>query len=91
MGRSQPASDPDLRTNLERLTAAGVTFRYLARDVSDAASVCAAVQETETAPGAVTAVLHAAGANVPRLIGALDAQALDRTFRCPVSRMFSPQ
>jgi enediyne polyketide synthase len=85
LGRSQTPNDPDLRANLERLAAAGVTFRYFAADVTDAASVGAAVQETETALGPVTAVLHAAGTNVPRLIGALDADEMARTFRPKMS------
>jgi enediyne polyketide synthase len=80
MGRSNPDSDPDLTANLKRLYAAGVAFRYYSGDVSDAESVRRCVQQAEAELGPVTAVMHAAGVNVPRLIGALDAEALDRTL-----------
>jgi enediyne polyketide synthase len=80
VGRSHPETDSDLKANLERLAALGVTFRYISADVSDPESVRAAVQQAESALGTITAVLHGAAANVPQLIGALDAQAFTRTL-----------
>src|SRR5215471_21732826 len=61
--------------------ASGITFRYLQADVSDAESVRRSVQQAEAELGSVTLVLHAAGINVPQLIGALDAEAFYRTLR----------
>jgi enediyne polyketide synthase len=80
MGRSQPAMDPELSANLDRLTAAGITFRYLAADVTDAEQVRLAVRKTEADLGPITAILHGAGANVPRLLTSLDEPALLRTL-----------
>ncbi|MCA1481866.1 SDR family NAD(P)-dependent oxidoreductase, partial [Bradyrhizobium sp. NBAIM08] len=39
MGRSQPDRDTELAANLERIRAAGIQYRYLAADVTDAAAV----------------------------------------------------
>ncbi|UFP96312.1 type I polyketide synthase [Gloeobacter morelensis] len=80
LGRSHPASDPELATNLERFAAAGVRYRYCACDVLDGDSVRSAVREAEAQLGAVTALLHSAGRNVPRLIAGLDAESFERTL-----------
>lgn len=79
-GRAQPASDPELAANLARMATAGVTFRYWAVDVTDAAAVHAAVREVEQTLGPVTAILHGAGTNVPQLLSTLNAPALRRTL-----------
>jgi enediyne polyketide synthase len=80
VGRSQPEADADLKANLDRLAAHGVTSRYFAADVSDSESIRAAVEQAEEALGPITAVLHGAASNVPQLITALDAEAFDRTL-----------
>jgi enediyne polyketide synthase len=80
VGRSHPETDLDLKANLERLAALGVTFRYISADVSDSESIRTAIQQAEAALGPITAVLHGAAANVPQLIGALDAEAFTRTL-----------
>jgi enediyne polyketide synthase len=80
LGRSQPTSDAELAANLERIRAAGVRCRYFAADVTDADAVCAAVAEAEREFGAVTAFLHAAGTNVPQLIGSLEETAFCQTL-----------
>ncbi|HLY22013.1 MAG TPA: type I polyketide synthase [bacterium] len=71
LGRSDPITEPELAANLERLRAAGVPFRYLAADITDADAVRAAVREAEGTLGPITAVLHAAGTNVPQLLATL--------------------
>ena len=80
LGRSRPDADPGLAANLDRMAAAGVRFRYAAVDVTDADAVRSAVLEAESDLGTVTAVLHAAGVNVPCLIGSLDEAAFLRTL-----------
>lgn len=80
MGRSSPDTDPDLRANLERLHATGIVFRYYRADVSVAEFVRGCVRQVEAELGPITAVLHAAGVNIPQLIGALDAEAMDRAL-----------
>jgi enediyne polyketide synthase len=80
LGRSEPAADAELAANLERMTAAGVEFRYFSADVTDAQAVGAAVGQVEKTLGPVTAILHGAGTNVPRLLNSLDETAFRHTL-----------
>jgi enediyne polyketide synthase len=80
LGRSRPKTDHDLAGNLERMTASGVVFRYVPADVADPDAVRAAVAEVEAALGPITAVVHGAGVNVPRLLGSLDEAGFLRTL-----------
>lgn len=80
LGRSNPAGDAELAANLERMAAAGLRCHYCAADVTDAEAVRRALGEAERVAGRITGFLHAAGANVPRLIGALDEAAFARTW-----------
>lgn len=80
LGRSRPDDDAELATNLERFAAAGINFKYIAADVTDADSVRAAIREVDKNLGPITAVLHGAGANVPQLLGSLDETAFLRTL-----------
>ena len=73
MGRSRPMADSELVSNLARLVAAGVTFRYVVADVTDADEVRASLRLAESELGSVTGILHGAGVNVPRLLSTLDA------------------
>ena len=79
MGRSDPAVDQELAENLARFKAAGVGCAYVRADVTDAEVVRLAVAEGEQKLGPVTAFLHGAGTNTPRLIGTLDEAAFRRT------------
>ena len=80
LGRSHVADDRDLTANLERMAASGVEFRYLAADVTDADAVRGAVKAAESALGPITAVVHGAGVNVPRLLHSLDDSAFVQTL-----------
>ncbi|HEX5757554.1 MAG TPA: SDR family NAD(P)-dependent oxidoreductase, partial [Thermoanaerobaculia bacterium] len=80
LGRSRPEADVELAHNLERMAAAGVTALYLPVDVTDAALVRAAVARATGELGPITAVLHGAGANAPRLLAGMDEEAFRRTF-----------
>ncbi|MFG2005956.1 SDR family NAD(P)-dependent oxidoreductase [Spirillospora sp. NPDC048911] len=80
LGRSAPDGDAELTANLERMAAAGVTARYLRADVTDAAQVIAAVTAAEAEFGPVTAVLHGAGGNVPKLLEELTDEDYARTI-----------
>jgi len=79
LGRSRPAADRVLAANLERMKAAGLTVRYLAADVTGAAAG-AAVREIEESLGPITAILHGAGVNTPRLLVTLDESAFRATL-----------
>lgn len=80
LGRSRPEDDSELSANLERIESAGVVFRYYAADVTDADAVLAAVASAESELGGVTAVLHGAGVNTPRLLDTLDEETFLRTL-----------
>lgn len=80
LGRSRPEGDAELSANLERMAATGVRCRYFAADVTDAAAVRQALSLAQKEFGAITAILHGAGSNVPRLISALDERSFRRTL-----------
>lgn len=71
LGRSQPTDDNVLAENLSRFEAAGVDFRYVSVDVTEAQAVQQAVREIEMHLGPVTALLHGAGMNTPKLISSM--------------------
>ena len=79
LGRSDPETDPVLKTNLARFAAAGVKCCYVRGDVTEAESVRVAVVQAEAALGPVTALLHGAGTNTPQLLGALEEAAFRQT------------
>jgi enediyne polyketide synthase len=80
LGRSDPAADAELAANLERMRAAGVTYRYARADVTSASEVQAGVEEIREALGPVTAVLYGAGLNRPAPLASLDEAAFGRTL-----------
>ncbi|WP_153535875.1 type I polyketide synthase [Actinomadura macrotermitis] len=80
LGRSDPAGDAELTANLKRMADAGVTAKYLRADVTDAARVAEAVAEAQAELGPVTAVLHGAGGNVPKLLEELTDDDYARTI-----------
>jgi enediyne polyketide synthase len=79
-GLSQAAADDEIVSNLERMKAAGVDFRYYSVDVTDAAATSEAICKVEADLGPVTAILHGAARNVPRLIENLNSQAFAETL-----------
>jgi enediyne polyketide synthase len=80
LGRSEPDADAELRANLQRFDAAGIRWRYFSADVTDLESTRLAIVRAQSELGPVTALLHGAGANVPRLISALDEAACRQTL-----------
>ncbi len=79
-GLSQPTADDEIVSNLERMKAAGIDFRYYSVDVTDAAATREAVREVEKDIGPVTAILHGAARNVPCLIENLNSEAFSETL-----------
>jgi enediyne polyketide synthase len=80
IGRSRPDLDAGLAANLRRLELAKVSFRYLSADVADSGEVAGAVREAERMVGPITAIIHGAGTNVPRLLADLDETAFLTTL-----------
>jgi enediyne polyketide synthase len=79
-GLSQPAADGEIVSNLKRMKAADVNFRYYSVDVTDAAATRDAIRKVESDLGPVTAILHGAARNVPCLIENLDSPAFSATL-----------
>ncbi|WP_249267845.1 SDR family NAD(P)-dependent oxidoreductase [Microcystis aeruginosa] len=72
LGRSKPENDAELSNNLARMQALGIQVQYLSVDVTDAQAVRTAVSHIEADLGTITAILHGAGVNTPKLIKTLD-------------------
>ncbi|CCE23292.1 type I polyketide synthase [Methylotuvimicrobium alcaliphilum] len=85
LGRALPENDTVLDENLMRFSEADIAFRYYAADVGDADSIHNAVKQAESEFGAITAILHGAGVNEPRLIHDLDIEILKRTLSPKIS------
>jgi enediyne polyketide synthase len=85
IGRSDPKSETILAENLARMAAEGVRLDYFRADVCDAKAVCAAVAEIERTMGRITAILHGAGVNTPKLISALTEEDFRQTLRPKVT------
>ncbi len=79
-GLSQSAADDEIVSNLERMKAAGIEFRYYSVDVTDAAATRETIREVERDLGPVTAILHGAARNVPCLIENLNSEAFSETL-----------
>ena len=72
LGRSRPEKDSVLSSQLDKLANIGVRAKYVVADVTDADAVRAAVSQAEAAFGPVTAIIHGAGRNQPKLLRELD-------------------
>lgn len=79
-GLSASAPGGEIAANLERMRAAGVEARYWPVDVADAGAVRSAVREVEAELGPVTAIIHGAARNAPRLIADLDEETFLKTL-----------
>ncbi|HVF23216.1 MAG TPA: type I polyketide synthase, partial [Pyrinomonadaceae bacterium] len=79
-GLSQPTADDEIVSNLERMRAAGIDFRYYSVDVTDAAATRDTIHEVDKDLGRVTAILHGAARNVPCLIENLNTKSFSETL-----------
>jgi enediyne polyketide synthase len=80
LGRSRPEDDPQVTAHLQKLAGQGVRAQYFSTDVTDAPAVRSAVSVAEASFGRVTAIIHGAGHNHPKLLRDLDRGALLRTL-----------
>jgi enediyne polyketide synthase len=78
LGRSDPASDDELKQNLFRMAEAGVRFSYFGADVTDLSAVRNAVQKIQLELGPITAILHGAGANNPKRLEEITSADLNQ-------------
>lgn len=80
IGRSHPDSDPELSSNLERFKSAGIVFKYISADITNADQIRAVLEELQEEWGAVTGMLHGAARNEPRLLNNLDRESFRQTL-----------
>jgi enediyne polyketide synthase len=84
LGRAQPENDQELATNLERMSVAGIVFKYIPADITDATAVCDAVRQAEIEFGPITSILHGAARNEPHLISNLTEESFRETLSVKV-------
>jgi enediyne polyketide synthase len=80
LGRSRPEDDAQVTAHLKKLAGQSVRARYISTDVTDAPAVRSAVTVGEASFGPVTAIIHGAGLNQPKLLRDLDRATLLRTL-----------
>jgi enediyne polyketide synthase len=80
VGRSSQESDEELAANLRRMAAAGAIARYFPADISDLEATRVMVRQAEASLGPITAILHGAGANVPKLLAGLTPEQFRATL-----------
>lgn len=79
-GTSDAELDREVKNNLDRFRASGVNCVYYSVDVTDTEAVASAVEKVETQFGKVTAILHAAAKNEPRLVAQSETDKLQKTI-----------
>jgi enediyne polyketide synthase len=84
LGRATPEKDPELATNLERMAVAGIVFKYIPADITDATAVRDAVRKAEVEFGPVTAIVHGAARNEPQLLTNLSEGSFRETLSVKV-------
>lgn len=80
LGRSQPEQDQELTHNLVRMQSLGIKVSYVSVDVTDAQKVKQAMEQISTNLGAVSAIIHGAGINKPKLIKNLEKEDILKTL-----------
>lgn len=78
-GRSD-VDDPAIASTLERARRLGLRCRYATADVTEPDALHAAVRKAEAETGNVTALVHAAGLNRPRLFMDISDEDLERAL-----------
>ncbi len=68
VGRSSAATDAEVRQTLARCQAAGLTCRYYSCDIVDGDAIASLIKTISAELGSITAVIHGAGLNQPRLL-----------------------
>jgi len=87
LGRSHPSSDQELADNLKRFSTSEIIFHYISADVTNPEQVQRAIGEIEQTLGPVTALLHGAGTNTPRLLNALTEKDFLQTISTKVESL----
>lgn len=81
IGRAQSVQDKELKNNLARIQALGIEAHYFSCDISQAQAVSRTIAIIQDKLGTVTALLHGAGVNTPKLIKNLTLEAFQQTLQ----------
>lgn len=80
LGRSDPATDEELQSNLQRFRNANVVFEYFPIDLTNEKAALNVIQRIRSGMGEVTAVLHGAGVNHPKQLEEITERDLHTTL-----------
>ncbi|HET9363615.1 MAG TPA: SDR family oxidoreductase, partial [Candidatus Angelobacter sp.] len=80
LGRSDPSTDSELESNLNRIKDAGITCAYFMADITNSSAVKTAIENIESKFGPITAVLHGAGVNDPKRLEKITFHDLQQTL-----------
>lgn len=80
LGRSDPAENEELTQNLERMQAHGIEAHYFRCDVGVRQELQDTIHRIEASFRPITAVLHGAGINKPKLLTQLTPADVQQTF-----------
>lgn len=84
IGTARPESDAELSNSLRRMEAAGLRFRYYPVDITDGTAVRDAFKRIRDELGEVTAILHGAARNQPKLLAQHDEESFQKTLAVKV-------
>jgi enediyne polyketide synthase len=84
IGTALPESDAELSNSLRRMEAAGLRFKYFSVDITDESAVRDAFKRIRDELGEVTAILHGAARNQPKLLAQHDEASFLRTLAVKV-------
>ncbi|HVG28736.1 MAG TPA: type I polyketide synthase [Pyrinomonadaceae bacterium] len=84
IGTALPGSDEELSNTLRRMGAAGLRFRYYPTDITDGTAVRDAFRRIRAELGEVTAILHGAARNQPKLLAQHDEESFRKTLAVKV-------
>ncbi|MEA5532434.1 type I polyketide synthase [Crocosphaera sp. XPORK-15E] len=80
LGRSKPENDEELTHNLVRMQSLGIKVIYVSLDVTNANQVKESLAQIEGELGTITAIIHGAGINNPKLIKNLEKEDVLQTL-----------
>ncbi|HAC64426.1 MAG TPA: beta keto-acyl synthase, partial [Cyanothece sp. UBA12306] len=80
LGRSKPENDGELAHNLARMQSFGIQVIYVSVDITNANKVRESLTQIERELGTITAIIHGAGINQPKLIQNLEKEGFLATL-----------
>ncbi|MEX2962328.1 SDR family NAD(P)-dependent oxidoreductase [Microbulbifer sp. TYP-18] len=79
LGRRSLSQDTELSKRIQTLSQEGIRASYVSVDVGDTQALAGAIDLVQKEGGQISAVLHAAGINQPKVLGELKQEDFDTT------------